>query len=521
MSKDKDKETFEIDFSPEMATLSYFAHIPYTAMSAIAEFVDNSLSSYLKNEKRLHNIHPPSWKLRIGIYITKSKIQIIDNAAGIDRKDCARAFKAGAAPDEKDKGLSEFGMGMKTAALWFSKSFVVQSSALGEKVERTVKFDLDKVLDDGITKHKPEVESAGANQHGTTVTLNKLRRIHTGLTKKKIKEYISSMYRHYIKKNRIEIRVDEEKLEYEMPPVLNAPFFHEVGVAKSNKKIRWHKNFSFSYGKSKIAKGFAGIFDEGNIGFAKTKYAGFNLFRYDRLIQGVGENKGYRPSDIFGNPQSHSYQRIFGEIHLNNQPVSHIKDGFIWDDVDEKELIEKLKKSLQKGEVNIFDQAKNYRLDRRSRDLKIQTVEGLDGAIKLAPTALKILEEGKIPRQVVPTKEIPKPKNKEVRRKTMKYEGYTWNFEIILNYDKNERDWIQVFEKGNRTKDITIIIAMGMGFTQQYFGSKPEEVEGMLALVEYIALAEIVEKSRGTSKAHAIRMSLNEIIRRQPPDLGY
>ena len=37
----------------------------------------------------------------------------------------------------------------------------------------------------------------------------------------------------------------------------------------------------------------------------------------------------------------------------------------------------------------------------------------------------------------------------------------------------------------------------------------------------YIALAEIVEKSRGTSKAHAIRMSLNEIIRRQPPDLGY
>ena len=35
---------------------------------------------------------------------------------------------------------------------------------------------------------------------------------------------------------------------------------------------------------------------------------------------------------------------------------------------------------------------------------------------------------------------------------------------------------------------------MGMGFTQQYFGSAPEEVEGMLALIEYIALAEIVEK---------------------------
>ena len=55
--------------------------------------------------------------------------------------------------------------------------------------------------------------------------------------------------------------------------------------------------------------------------FSKTKYAGFSLFRFDRLIQGVGENKGYRPSQIFGNPQSHSYQRIFGEIHLDGQSV--------------------------------------------------------------------------------------------------------------------------------------------------------------------------------------------------------
>ena len=62
---------------------------------------------------------------------------------------------------------------------------------------------------------------------------------------------------------------------------------------------------------------------------------------------------------------------------------------------------------------------------------------------------------------------------------------------------------------------------MGMGFTQQYFGNKAEDTEGMLALIEYIALAEIVEKSRGTSKAHAIRYSLNAIIRRLPPDLGF
>ena len=514
----KEQERLEIDFSPEIESLSYFAHIPYSPMTAIAEFVDNSLQSYINNEKKLHSNHTPNWKLRIGIYVTKNKIQIIDNAAGIDKEDCTRAFKAGAAPDKKH--LSEFGMGMKTAALWFSKAFIVRSKALGENVERTVKFDLDKALDDGTGKIKPDEVSAPKTQHGTTVILNRLRREHTGSTKKKIKEYLSSMYRHYIKKNRIEIRVDDERLEYKMPPILNAPFFEEVGVAKNNKKIKWYKTFSFSYG-TKRAYGFAGIFDEGNVGFAKTKFAGFNLFRFDRLIQGVGENLGYRPAEIFGNPQSHSYQRIFGEIHLNGQSVSHIKDGFIWDDNDEQEFIDKLKKTLQKGDINIFDQAKNYRLDRRSRDIKIQTSEGLDGAIKLAPAALKILQDIKIPKQPESQMEKPKPKDKEVRRKQLKYEGFTWNFEIVLNYDKNERDWIQVWEKGNKTKEITIVVAMGMGFTRQYFGTKSDEVEGMIALIEYIALAEIVEKGRGTSKAHAIRMSLNEIIRQLPPDLSY
>ena len=57
----KKDEILEIDFSPEIESLSYFAHIPYTPMSAIAEFVDNSLQSYIYNEKRLHKNHSPSY----------------------------------------------------------------------------------------------------------------------------------------------------------------------------------------------------------------------------------------------------------------------------------------------------------------------------------------------------------------------------------------------------------------------------------------------------------------------------
>ena len=62
---------------------------------------------------------------------------------------------------------------------------------------------------------------------------------------------------------------------------------------------------------------------------------------------------------------------------------------------------------LQMGEVNIFDQSKNYRLDRRGRILKYKPLKAWMGLFKL-----KILEEIKIPRQVETTKEKPKPKDK-------------------------------------------------------------------------------------------------------------
>ena len=508
-----------VDIRPTVGYLSILPSISYKPWYAIAEFVDNSLQSYIDNKSKLKKIHSSSWKLRIGIYITNNKIQIIDNAAGIGEKDYHRAFRAAARPEKRD-GLSEFGMGMKTAACWFSPVWEVKSKALGEKKEKKVKFDINKIVNDDIEELDIKETSSGLNQHGTEINLYQLRRRPGGTTKSKIKEHLSSMYRLYIKKNEIEIRVNDERLEYKAPPVLNAPFFFEVGKVKNERKIKWIKDISFKYGKSKKVSGFAGIFDEGRVGFSKTKYAGFNLFRRDRLIIGVGENEGFRPQPIFGDSKSHRWQRIFGELHLDDQDVSHTKDSFIWEDDEYGEFEDKLKNYLQKEPVNIFQQANNYRLERKNRDLKIQTSEGLDGAIKLAPEALKILQDNKIPKQLETLKSKPNPKDKQVRRKQLKYNGFNWNFEIILNYDKNERDWIQVYEKGNRTKDITITVAMGMGFTRQYFGSTPEEVEGMLALIEYIALAEIVEKDRGTSKAHAIRMSLNEIIRQLPPDLS-
>ena len=75
--------------------------------------------------------------------------------------------------------------------------------------------------------------------------------------------------------------------------------------------------------------------------------------------------------------------------------------------------------------------------------LKIEKKNSKYVAVLVGPDT-KILEEIKIPRQVGISKEKPKPKDKEVRRKQMKYEGFTWNFEIILNNSKRVTIYIFV-----------------------------------------------------------------------------
>jgi len=509
MSKDT------VNITPSVGYLSILSSINYKAWFAIGEFVDNSIQSYIDNKSQLRNLHGKNYKLKISIYVTKSKIEIRDNAAGIAEKDYYRAFRAAARPEKKN-GLSEYGMGMKTAACWFAPIWIVKSKALGEKEVKTVKFNIRDIVKDEIAELDIIISPGQTKEHFTEITLNELNKIPAGSTISRIKEHITSMYRHFIENNEVEIKVNEEKLIYKMPTVLSAPIFVDVGVVANSTKIKWIKKIQFKYGKNKNAHGYAAIYER-----ADTKKAGFSLFRRNRLIQGVGENEGYRPLEIFEAPNSFVYQRVFGEMHLNDEEATHTKDGFQWSREEEEDFIDKLKIALEREPKAILTQSKKFRKDRRSRDLKKQTEEGLKSSIKLMPTALAILEEVKIPKQTnIPT-ELPRTKEKEVRKKSIQYSGYTWELEIILNYDKAETQWLQISEKGKKSKQIQIQVAMSMGFTQQYFGDRPDEIEGMINLVSYLALAEVVARDRGEKSAHTIRLSINEIIRTLPPELGY
>ena len=502
-----------VNIKPTTGYLSILPAINYRAWFALAEFVDNSIQSYINNKNKLKATNP-AYKLKIAIYVDKSEIRIIDNAAGISEKDFPRAFRAAARP-ENTKGLSEFGMGMKTAACWFSPLWTVKTKPLGESFAKMVTFNIAKIVKDEIEELDVEKIKASPNQHYTEVVLQKLRKSPQGQTIKKMKELLSSMYRSFIEKNEIEIRYNNEKLSYNMPDILYAPLFSDVEEKKTNlKKIKWFKNISFVYGtKKRKAYGYAAIRDPAN---AKT--AGFALFRRSRLIQGVGEDEGYRPLEIFKAPNSFIYQRVIGEIHLDEEEVAHTKDGFQWGLDEELDFIKKLKEELETKSMPILSQAGRFRKDRQSRDLKNQTEVGLDSSVQKLSDSLKILEIVKVPEKINPAQAIEKPKaESEKRKKTLHFESHKWIVEVVINYDKSETEWLRVQDIGKKNKEIKIQIAMGMGFSAQYFGDQPEEIEGMINIASSIALAEIVSRERGNSNAHAIRTYLNEILRSQPP----
>lgn len=141
-----------VSIRPGPAVLSVLRHLNYKPWIALAEFVDNAVQSYHANREALHALHGPKWHLRVSISIdnaSPARISIRDNAAGIAATDFPRAFRPAVVPPDVS-GLSEFGMGMKSAACWFSPHWQVRTKALGETMARTVRFDVVRIVNNAI-----------------------------------------------------------------------------------------------------------------------------------------------------------------------------------------------------------------------------------------------------------------------------------------------------------------------------------------------------------------------------------
>ncbi|MGE5554250.1 MAG: ATP-binding protein [Betaproteobacteria bacterium] len=491
--------------------LSVLSHLNYKPWYALAEFVDNSLQSYLDYHEELAAVEGPGFTLRVSIEIDQTdegRIIIRDNAAGIHEKDYPRAFRPAQLPPERS-GLSEFGMGMKSAACWFSDRWSVRTSALGEPVEREVAFDIDRIVADELEELSVRESPANANTHFTEIILRDLHRpLHTK-TLSKIKEHLASIYRIFLRRGVLELVFNGERLTYSDPPVLHAPYFRDEG----GEPIVWRKTIEWDFGDGMEVHGFAALRET-----ASTTHAGFALFRRGRLIQGSAD-EAYRPEYIFEKPNSFVYQRLFGELHLEGFEVSHTKDGFVWKE-HEGLFLELLKEYLNQEPLPLLSQAKGYRVRPRKRDMQ----EGAEQAVR--QTALVV--ETHVPQVLAPQLESqpdsqpPPPALPEVgdtigREIVVDLNGVQWRIQLELTTDPAVSDWLTVSywnqRAETRTGSIGVRVCLAHPFMDRFSGVDSEQIEPILRIAVAIALGEAAARASGVRYAGTIRRNINDLLR--------
>lgn len=349
-----------VDIRPSLGEiLNGYQRISYRPDTAIAEFVDNSTASYFENKAILsllgenltiEIVHDPGQRI----------IEIRDNAWGMDEVTFANALTIAKRPS-KTNGRNEFGMGLKTAASWFGKKWQVITKTLDCDEEYTAIVDIEDLMQTKSNEISISSRKADKDSHYTIVRIMNLNRKVQGRTIDKLKSELASIYRKDLNSGEITITVNGEKLNYELPEIYTETI---DGIPKTWKK-EIDDVLKFD-GKEYRFNGFVALRKVGSY-----KETGFALLRRGRVIIG-GSDKNFKPSEIFGSNNSFQSLRIFGEINLDDWPVTQAKDAFDWDlDGLREAFVEKLHTLV----IDYIDKAKNARKREVNNEGKVNITE--------------------------------------------------------------------------------------------------------------------------------------------------
>jgi hypothetical protein len=498
----------QVNIRPGVSILSVLRHLNYRPWYALAEFVDNSLQSFLNHREALEGVGASSVTVAIERDEDGGRLIIRDDAAGIHSADYARAFRPAEIPPDRT-GLAEFGMGLKSASCWFAPRWTVRTTALGEPIERTVTFDIDRIVQDELEHLDVSCRLVAAEAHYTEIVLTELFHPVRGRTVTKVKEHLGSIYRVFLRRGILALTFDGEPLTFAEPAVLVAPWFREA----SGEPQQWRKDIDLDVGGGQRVHGFAALRERGS-----TSEAGFALFRRDRLIEGSGD-EAYRPSYIFGASNSFTYQRLFGELELEGFDVSHTKDGFQWQE-HEDIVLELLKDELEREPLPLLSQAEGHRTRIKQEDVRAgaqiavdRTAEAIEReAAPVIGDQLGEPDPGPVP-DVLPPAELASHRLIEIE-----CDGVPWQIELQLSTDPAVSDWLYVSDApsppSGEPRRLGIRVAMAHPFTERFAGTgDAAQIEPLLRVAAALALAEVTAREAGVRFAGSIRLRVNQLLR--------
>lgn len=479
--------SIKVPINPGVSVLGVLKHLNYKEWFALAEFVDNAVQSFLANRGALTEIGSSILTVRILIE-ENGTIRIEDDAAGIPLTEFPRAFRPAQAPGDAT-GLSEFGMGMKSAACWFAPSWSVRTKALGEDVERTVELDIATIVDQSIDELDASERPARRDAHYTVVELSNVSRLPRTKTLAKIKEHLSDIYRQFIREGWLRLEVKGETLSYDDPDVLLYPPWWD----RNSEPVLWRKEIDFDFGQGKSVKGFAALFSTAN-----TRRAGFALFRRGRLIQGSSD-EGFKPAAIFGSANDFRRQRLFGELELSGFEVSHTKDGFQWDETEREAFLDLLKEHLNEDPIPLLRQASEFRARKAKGELE-------DVARKAAAGTARDAEKGFVAAAADPLEEhdVPAAQCEEdglVRTLAdevflANIDGQVWEVHVQPTMDDAERDWLRILDTKllDGSRRIVIRVSAHHPFNVRFVDDDERAWQTMLRMAAGVAIGQVLAK---------------------------
>lgn len=381
-----------VDFStigarPTTESLLIYKNLTYTPWFALGEFVDNSITSFVK-QVRADPSNPEFFKLEVAIWWDEAQqlLTILDNAAGIPatRDGWGRALEVGSRNPDPSV-LSVYGYGMKAAGLWWSPSMEIESKHYKDSVLRSVNFDPEQLVRSGQdTVPLMTTPAANKEEHWTRVTLKGLNPGRSYPARRglgRVREFLSSMYRHYLRGNFgllhpstglpfVEIKVQGEQLEFKEPELLTAVPWTSNGPEKGASEITWRKDFVLEIPSTEVVNGkqvtreisgWVGIlakFSRSNAGLFLS-FHGKGIFG---VAQGTSEDSPdqYRPQRLFGTSSSFKIGRLVGEIDVSDYGKSATTDSASWSEEEETVLLQELEKFL-KLEPNLLSMAEKFR----------------------------------------------------------------------------------------------------------------------------------------------------------------
>lgn len=493
---------------PQVGMYGAFARLNYKPWFALAEFLDNSIQSFLNNRQQLEaegHVGP----LVIDISLDDTELSVTDRAGGIALKDFPRAFSPASPPDDAT-GLSEFGLGMKAAACWFSRRWSVRTSALGESVERMVTFDIPKISREGVENLPIETAPARESDHFTVVRLQELRVPLRGKTLAKVKEHIASIYRVLMKDGIVAVRMTSggrtEELTYATPELLEAPYYRIPDAAP----VRWFTEFEVDLTDRKVT-GWAGVMAVGS-----HARAGFSVFRRRRLIEGsVGET--YKPQAIFGSPNSFASQRVIGEIFVEGFDVTHTKDGIQWG-ADEDLVLASIKNQIDSHQMPLLDQAEGFRSRRAAASLPKDF--GREALNATSDALARHVNTSQLPLALTPepaaVPEMPSQAPVLQQRSTSmtgRRDGKPWAVTLRLIRDP-AAPFFSTSTTSDKDKDVVDVdVNLDHAFSVAHINDNESALQSMLPLLAALALAEKATRAAGGRGAADVRHTANEILR--------